>query len=266
MGYVFGSIGLLLLIWVWVSAPARGKRRANIWRGTTFAHRGLYGPDCPENSCAAYERACVAGCGIELDVQATKDGHLVVFHDDDAQRMTGKEGLIRTMTFSEVRALRLAGGNKQIPTFNEVLTLVNGRVPLLVEIKSAPDVGIITEKAVKQLRDYHGRYVLESFDPSCLFWLRRHAPEIIRGYLVQRYRDYRETQSALVSFVASSCLANVVMRPDFIAYSYEMKRNPALWLNKTIFRTPTAAWTITERAQMEHLAKRGVMPIFEQIK
>jgi glycerophosphoryl diester phosphodiesterase len=265
MGYALGAIGLLLLIWVWLVAPSRRRRRAGPWRGAAFAHRGLHGPGCPENSLAAFERACAAGCGIELDVQTTRDGHLVVFHDDDAARMTGKDGLIREMTLSEVRALRLAGGDERIPTFDEVLALVNGRAPMLVEIKSAPGVVAITQRVVERLKNYGGRYVVESFDPMCLLWLRKNAPMIVRGVLVQRYRDCRQARSAPVSFIASSLLANVLARPDFIAHSREMRGNPSLWLLRKLFRTPTAEWTITERAEKDDLSRHGVMQIFEQV-
>ncbi len=265
MGNAFGAAGLFLFVWLLLCAPSGKSRRADPWRGTSFAHRGLHGPDCPENSLAAFERACAAGCGIELDVQMTKDEHLVVFHDDDAARMTGESGLIREMTLSELRALRLVGGDERIPTFDEVLELVSGRAPLLVEIKSAPGIGAITQWAVERLKQYAGRYLIESFDPACLFWLRRNAPEIVRGVLVQRYRDYRETQSPIVSFAASFLLANVLARPDFIAHSREMCGNPSLWLNEKLFRMPTAQWTITQRDEKWALARRGVMPIFEQI-
>ena len=265
MDYAFGAAGLLILIWIYLCAPSWNRRRADPWRGTAFAHRGFYGLHCPENSRAAFERACAAGYGIELDVQMTKDGHLVVFHDDDAARMTGRDGLIRETTLSELRVLRLAGGDERIPTFDEVLETVDGRAPMLIEIKSAPDVGEITKKAVARLKSYGGRYAIESFDPICLLWLRRNAPQIVRGFLAQPYREYRETQSAPVSFLASSLLANVLARPDFIAHSREMRGNPSLWLNEKLFRTPMAKWTITQRAEKEALARRGVMAIFEQI-
>lgn len=265
MGWALFGATLPVFLWVFLCAPARGRRRADSFRATAFAHRGLHGPDCPENSCAAFERACAAGYGIELDVQMTRDGHLVVFHDDDAMRMTGRDGLIRDMTLSEVCALNLAGSGEGIPTLDEVLETVNGRTPMLIEIKTAPGIGAVTEKAVERLKSYRGAYVIESFDPLCLFWLRKNAPKIIRGILVQRYGDYRETQSPLVSLFASSLLANALARPDFIAHSREMGRNPSLWLCTKVFRAPTAQWTITERGERAALTRRGVMAIFEEM-
>jgi glycerophosphoryl diester phosphodiesterase len=264
MVWALSAVALTVLLWSFLCAPARGRRRADSYRGAAFAHRGLYGLDCPENSRAAFARACEAGYGVELDVQMTRDGHLVVFHDDDAARMTGRDGLIRDMTLSEVRALNLAGSAEGIPTLDEVLATVDGRAPMLIEIKTAPGIGAITEKAVKRLKSYRGAYVVESFDPLCLFWLRKNAPEIIRGILVQRYADYRETQSPLVSFFASSLLANALARPDFIAHSREMGGNLSLWLCANVFRAPTAQWTVTERAERAALTRRGVMAIFEE--
>lgn len=266
MGWALFAAALPVFLWIFLCAPARGRRRADSFRGTAFAHRGFHDLDHPENSCAAFARACAAGYGIELDVQMTRDGHLVVFHDDDTARMTGRDGLIRDMTLSEVRALRLSGGGEEIPTLDEVLETVDGRTPMLIEIKTAPGIGAITAKVVARLKSYRGAYVMESFDPFCLSWLRKNAPEIIRGVLVQRYVDYRETQSPLVSFFASSLFANVLARPNFIAHSREMRKNPSLWLCAKVFRAPTAQWTVTEPAERAALAQQGVMAIFEEVR
>lgn len=259
------AAALSLMLWVFLCAPSRKRRRAEPWRGTAFAHRGLHGPDCPENSLPAFERACAAGYGIELDVQMTRDGHPVVFHDDDAARMTGHRGLIREMTLAQMRALRLSGGSARIPTLEETLDAVAGRGPLLVEIKDAPDIRALTERTVELLRKYDGKFAVQSFNPLCLYWLRRLAPEMLRGYLIQGYRAHRKSQSPPVAFFASSLLANVIARPDFIAHHRLMRRNPSLWLCRDVFRTPTAQWTIVARDEMEKVARQRKMPIFEGI-
>ncbi len=265
MLYALGAIGIIIAVWIVLCAPAWTRLRARSWRKTAFAHRGLHGPDCPENSIAAFTQACIAGYGFELDIQMTKDGHLVVFHDDDAARMTGHAGLIRDMTLSEVRALRLSGTDERIPTFSEVLHCTSGRVPMLIEIKSAPNVGAITELTVKHLKGYTGRYLIESFDPLSLFWLKKNAPEVVRGFLVMPYREYRKTQGVFASFIVSLLMTNVLTRPDFVAHSYKMHHNPSLWLCREVFKTPMAQWTIRDRAKTDALIRRGEMPIFEQI-
>lgn len=260
-----GAPVAILALWVFLCAPARGRKRARAWSGTPFAHRGLYGDSRPENSLKAFERACEMGCGIELDVQSTKDGRLVVFHDDGALRMAGDERRICDMTFAQVRRLILPDEESRVPTFDEVLETVAGRAPMLVEIKSAPDIGELTRGTVERLRRYQGAYVVESFNPLSLNWLKKHAPEIIRGQLIQGYRDYRKNMRPVASFLLSCAITNALSRPDFIAYSHEMKRSPAIWLLRNVFHTPLASWTISDADEMKILRGRGEMPIFEHI-
>ena len=100
-----------------------------------YAHRGLHGEGVPENSLAAFKKAVENGHGIELDLQLSADGEVMVFHDYTLKRMTGEAGLLSEKTAEELRSLRLAGTDEHIPTLREVLELVDGQVPLLVELK-----------------------------------------------------------------------------------------------------------------------------------
>jgi len=101
------------------------------------AHRGLWSSDGPpENSLAAFKAACAAGYGIELDVQLSRDGEAMVFHDDDLKRMTGVEGRIGDLTTTELAELRLDGGDERIPTLSETLALVGRRALVHVELKT----------------------------------------------------------------------------------------------------------------------------------
>ena len=131
-----------------------------------YAHRGLHGGDVPENSLAAFEKAAEKRYGIELDVQLTKDGVPVVFHDDSLLRVCGVDRLLRDCELSELRQFRLSGSEKEtIPTFAEVLELVDGRVPLLVELKTG-SAGLV-RAVVPMLDEYNGSFCVESFDPDC---------------------------------------------------------------------------------------------------
>jgi glycerophosphoryl diester phosphodiesterase len=127
--------GVLLLaaaIYLYMIKPAR---RVDMTQyGKKFAHRGLWDQASPENSLAAFQKAVDAGYGIEFDIHKTSDGHVVVFHDDTLTRMCGVDGKIEQMTLAQLRELRLKGTDQQIPTLEELLCLVDGRVPLLVEL------------------------------------------------------------------------------------------------------------------------------------
>ena len=100
-----------------------------------YAHRGLHKEGVPENSLAAFEDACRAGFGIELDVQLSHDGEVMVFHDYTLIRMTGCDKKLCELDAKELMTLTLAGTDQTIPTLKQVLALVDGRVPLLVELK-----------------------------------------------------------------------------------------------------------------------------------
>ena len=148
-----------------------------------YAHRGAHGDGIPENSMAAFARAADNGCGIELDVQLSKDGQVMVFHDTYLERMTGMPGKCGDYTAEELSAIRLAGTEETIPTFRDVLALVHGRVPLLVELKGESLDTAVCAPTAALLRGYSGKFIVESFNPCLLGWFARHEPKMIRGLL-----------------------------------------------------------------------------------
>jgi len=255
-------IVVVLLLAVFMSAPAAGGRRARPWKGTAFAHRGLHDMQIPENSMDAFGRACDLGCGIELDVQLTRDGRTVVFHDDTLARMTGDTRRVDELDFDQLRALRLPG-DRQIPSFAEVLELVNGRVPLLVELKKGRNNARLCALVVEQLRAYRGEYIVESFHPLILLWLRRHAPQIVRGQLVGRAEEYRAQCRPPLPFLLAGLLLNGLSRPDFVAYSVDAAQMFSIRLQRRLFGTPLACWVVKDPADYRAALARGEMPIFE---
>ena len=134
MIWILIAVVLFLAVWIYLIMPRTGRERRAPFTGRAFAHRGLYEADqsVPENSLPAFCRAVEAGYGAELDVQMTKDGEVVVFHDDDLKRGCGIDGRICDMTLEEVRALRLFGTDEQIPLFADVLEIFDGKQPLIV--------------------------------------------------------------------------------------------------------------------------------------
>lgn len=153
-----------------------------------FTHRGLHDQSngIPENSRAAFEAAISAGYGIELDLQLSADGVAMVFHDYALDRLTEDLGPVRLRTAAELGAIPLKGGDEGISTLSEVLSLVGGRAPILIEIKDqdgalGPDVGRLEEAVAGALRDYHGPVAVMSFNPHSIAEMKRLAPEIPRG-------------------------------------------------------------------------------------
>ena len=216
------AAGLGLALPFALLAPGHaGKAKRAPFAGQNLAHRGLHTPDrtVPENSLAAFARAAEAGYGMELDVQLSADGYVVVFHDDTLERVCGERARVVDRTFAELRALRLCGTEQRIPLLSEVLELLDGRTPLIVELKNGPRNRELCEKTLALLRAYHGPVCIESFNPFIVAWFRFHAPELLRGQLSQPPADFVEAgQAPLRAFLLGHTLFNCLARPEFIAY------------------------------------------------
>ena len=167
--------------------PSSPSRRAELARliAKPFAHRGLHGEGRIENSRAAFEAAIAAGHGIELDVQASADGEAVVIHDYELERLTEGFGAIRTLAAAELGRLRLKGSDETIPTLSEVLALIAGRAPLLIEVKSpGRRVAGLSRAVIRALDGYEGAVGVMSFNPEIVRRLARLAPQLLRGRVV----------------------------------------------------------------------------------
>ncbi len=207
---------------LFVLAPgAATKRQKSPFYGLNFAYRGLHSRDktVPENSLEAFRLAAEAGYGMELDVQLSKDGQVVVFHDDTLDRVCGVPGRVDERTFEELQQLRLCGTAHRIPLFSEVLEVVRGRGPLIVELKNGRRNKELCEKTYALLEGYRGEACVESFNPMIVFWFRRHGRDLVRGQLAAPVQEYvKDGLSRSTGFVLSRTLLNFLARPQFIAY------------------------------------------------
>ena len=204
-----------------------------------FAHRGLHsGGLCPENSLCAFASAIDKRSPIELDVQVIASGEVVVFHDEDLLRLTGVPGNIEEQTFAKIKTLDLLDSNQTIPTLKQALELIDGQVPVLVEIKNKRNRKGIEEPILNVLREYQGPFAIQSFEPATLGWFKQHAPQIIRGQLAGDCRD--EDMNFIKKFARQWLLLNVLSAPDFIAYDLRALR---VWQAKIIKRKyPLILW------------------------
>ena len=246
---------------LFIFAPSRRRRRMAAWQGTAFAHRGLHGEGAAENTMTAFERACEAGFGIELDVQLSRDGKVVVFHDDDLKRMTGDPRRVDEVDLEEMQRLELPFG-EHIPLFEGVLARIDGRVPLLVELKNGRRNAELCEKTLDLLRRYRGRYIIESFNPLIVRWFRRHARGVLRGQLVSGMENYMPQFGRGVAWLLSSLALNCIARPDFVAYDVQADFvSPRI--QRALFGTPMACWTVKTKERCDCAMEMGEMPIFE---
>lgn len=247
MTAVWITLGVLLtffLLHLFLMLTRRKRATAALLITTPYAHRGLHGADVPENSLAAFRAAVEAGVGIELDVQLSADGEVMVFHDESLLRMTGKDGSLYAHTCEELSLLRLAGTDEHIPTLREVLALVAGRVPLLVEIKPEHAVTSLCAKTAALLDAYDGAYMIESFHPLAVRWFCKNRPAVVRGQL-SAHLFVRGKRTASL-FLVENLLLNFLARPDFIAFDYHHKNRYSFALCRFIYRPYTLAWTVTD--------------------
>lgn len=229
-----------------------------------YAHRGLHSEGVPENSLAAFSAAKAAGYGIELDIHLMRDGALAVIHDSSLKRVAGAEASIEDLSASELSNYYLANTREQIPLFKQVLELIDGQVPLIVELKSTTgNYAQLCEKTCDLLESYKGLYCIESFDPRCIVWLRKHRPDIIRGQLTEKFSNAKGKYPWLVRFMMRNNLYNWLSRPDFVAYRFDHRRNLSNFAVRKIWGVQGVAWTIRNKQDFDTALQENWIPIFE---
>ena len=218
---------------------------------TPIAHRGLHGNGIPENSLLAFEAAINHGYSIETDVRLTKDGVLVCFHDDTALRMTGNPAAIIDLTYNELCQLSLADTDQKVPTFNQLLSLTDGKVGLLIEIKNTGSTGLLEQTLLNELQGYTGQYAIQSFNPLSVAWFYKNAPHITRGILSTPVMDVN--MSGIKKWLLKKMVLNALAHPDFIAY--DELHLPSKMVARR--HKPTLAWTVRSQERADTLTQNG---------
>lgn len=260
------TVAVLLAAYLAALAPNQ-KRGARFvpFEKVPIAHRGFFdnGGDCPENSLAAFAKAVENGFGIELDVQMTADGQLVVFHDDDLIRMCGAEQKLEDCTLEQLRQYRLLCSEQSIPLFAEVLKLIGGTVPLIVEIKDSKRWRETCVAAAALLDAYAGCYCVESFNPLVVRWYRKNRPDVLRGQLSTDYFKDEPALSFWKKWTLSNLLYNGLTKPDFIAYRHIYKNRFSYRLLRKIYKVKNVAWTVRSEQERADAADVFTCIIFD---
>ena len=215
------------------------------------AHRGLWTRGgAPENSLAAFQAACEAGYGVELDVHLSSDGEAMVFHDEDLKRMTGVEGKLRDRTAADLGELTLKGTDEKIPTLRETLALIGRRAMVHIELKTAyGEVGPLEQRVHELLIDHAGPTCVIGFNPYSHAWFADRYPGVLRGldsYDYKRAPHMSEAQRQ--SFARLEHVA--IARPHFLALHVEMLPDPRAAKFREE-RMPIVTWTIRDPAKWE---------------
>lgn len=190
------------------------------WIKTGFiAHRGFHSLDksIPENSLLAFKKAIDYGYAIELDIHVLKDGNVVVFHDENLKRMCKKDIKLTEITYDQIKNLNLLNTNEKVPLLTDVLSLVGGKVPLLIELKPKGDIYRLCEAFMILIKGYQGEYAIQSFNPKILKWFKKNYPDIARGQIAEYFTD-DDSMSKVTKFLLKRMLLNYFTKPDFINY------------------------------------------------
>ena len=235
-------------------------------QGFQYAHRGLHDGGKPENSMAAFRAALENGYGIELDIHLMKDGNLAVIHDRDPLRVTGRAGDITTLTTRELADYHLGGTEETIPTFRQVLELYAGKAPLIIELKADGNAQALVDTAVKAMEGYDGPYCMESFDPRCVYVLKKKYPHIVRGQLTEDYFHSRSKLPAPLKWALKHQVLNFLTMPDFVAYKYRDLNTISNILVRKFWGVAGVAWTLQTQEEFDDAVQNGWIPIFENFK
>ena len=228
--------------------------------GLRVAHRGLHdlSENTPENSIAAFLEAVAHGYAIENDIHIIADGNVVVFHDYNLERMCGVDVDIEKCTLEELKKYTLKGSDEKIPTLKECLSSIDGRVPLLIEFKtqSFKRYKALCEATNEILKDYKGKYFVQSFFPPVLHWYRKNRRDILRGQLAT------SGEKGMCKRLLGLLLFNFMSRPDFVSYDIRYLNNIMFKLVKLLGALPVG-WTIKNEQQYKKAKKSFKTYIFE---
>lgn len=227
-----------------------------------IAYRGLFDKTHPENSLSAFEEAIKLGYPIAIDVRMICDGTLVVFSDEGLSRMTGNDGYLKFLKRSDLDILHIGGTKEKIPTFEEVLKFVNGRVPLLIDIKNDNKVGELEKNLIEALKGYNGKFAVASTNPYVLQYIHTLAPDIIKGQVSGYFKEEK------IPFFKKRALKKLkfndkISHPDFIIYEADKLPNRYVKKYKTL---PLIAHPVKSQSEYLKVVKYCDNVIFQDFE
>ena len=259
---IIATVLALFLLWLYLIAP-RARQNAVKPFCRPLAHRGIWNEDVPENSLAAFERAAAAGFGIELDVQLSSDGEVMVFHDDTLSRMCGKEGRLGDYAAAELGEMHLLNSDQAIPTLREVLAVVAGRVPLLIEMKGESRSTALVPPLLAVMREYSGEWCVESFNPLLVRAVWKSDPTVLRGLLVTDMVKEKKGGPLVRNLGLSAMLLNFLCRPAFVAWNCKFPKSITRAVAFRCFGAASFTYTVKDEAAYQAFLESGTTPIFD---
>ena len=229
-----------------------------LFKNRFIAHRGLHkNKIIPENSMLAFKAAIEKNYAIEFDINITKDNQIVVFHDDDLNRLCNKKENIEDVSYDFLKDLNLYESNEKIPLLKELLDQVAGKIPLIIEIKKHKNIGLLENILLEMLKEYKGEYFICSFEKDILLWLEKNKPKEIRGLIFEslpiKFKKY-EKIAFLYKYFKS--------KADFISLEDKL-------IDSSIYdfckkkELDILVWTIKDKKSFQNIDKKVSAVIFE---
>lgn len=232
-------------------------------QSTDYALDGLFGEGVPRSSTTAFTAAKKEGYGIALTVQMTSDGMLVAFPDTDLKRL-GIPNRICNMTWDAISTVRMGKDGEHIPTLASVLELVDGHVPLMIEIKPSKNTELLCQCLAELLDGYGGAFALRSAEPHVLSFFKKYRPRFARGQII--YARYPKGVGAFRCFAMKHMLTNAISRPDFFTVDYALVKEPAFVMATRLFRSKGFVRGVRNSKQYLACRRRSLYAIFENIR
>ena len=242
----------------------------NSWLVTKYiAHRGFHDDQNPENSLGALDKAIKNDYSIELDVHQIEDGTIVVFHDETLNRLTSKDGYVNQIkTKEDLKNYKLNGTKYTIPTLKQVFDYVDGRVPIIIEVKNFKTQtynqnNLFENTLYQEIKNYKGDVAVMSFNPYVLKWFKINAPEVLRGQLSSFYKDSK------IKWITKFLLKRMALNkhvscPHFIAYKYD--EVPNRFVKKHSKNKPLLVWAVPSQQEYMKVAPHCDNIIFENFE
>ena len=232
----------------------------NLFKNRFIAHRGLHKSKIiPENSIQAFKNAMGKNYAIEFDINITIDNQIVIFHDDDLNRLCNKKERIEEVTYDFLKDLKLYESDEKIPLLKELLVEISGKIPLVIEIKKHKNIGILENKLVDLLENYKGKYLICSFDKEILSWFKKYKPNFKRGLIFEsipnKFEKYNKTLFLYKYYKTKA---------DFISLDYKL-------LDSSVYdfcvknSLDLITWTIRNKENFEKVKEKVDAVIFESL-
>ncbi len=263
--WFFIIIAFIVLLYLFLISPAIRKhpQKQNI-NNLYVAHRGLHNIEqgIPENSILSFKNAMKHGFAIEIDIHLTKDGQVVIFHDDNLKRVCKVDKIIEDTTLEELSEYTLCGTSEKIPTLEQLLKIANDKTMLVIEFKcNTKNYKSLCEKADEILKKYDVPYIVQSFNPLAIRWYKLNRAEVCRGQLSTNFLA-RNKKINILEAICGLLLLNFLSRPDFISYENKYFKSFARRICIKLGAI-SAGWTISSQNELDNCLNKYSIYIFE---